>query len=198
MMMRCLALGPSAVLAEFGFKQSGLIFRRTVGDVENVVECHLYSGWFVFELGANHHRVDAVLGNRRNKNPRPGGCTVNGRLNQTDDDSDNWWLLRPGHELGTAQHAAWRLRRSLEKWFSIANDLVALDEQFKGDHDEFWDSDMLAPSAIATVLGQVELGRERLEAVVRQINCSNEGLPRNQRSGSAVLEMARFMSSSRY
>jgi hypothetical protein len=105
--------------------------------------------------------------------------------------------LTPGRELATAQHVTHRLRQTVKAWFALANDLNALNERLKGKHVEFWSQDSLAPAAIAMALGQVELGRERLETQLKQIHAWRahrlDQFRRNDPYGTAVLEVAHFM-----
>jgi hypothetical protein len=85
----------------------------------------------------------------------------------------------------------------VEAWFTMANDLEAINEKsVEPDHD-FWVNDSLGPAAMAIALGQKERGLARLDHVVRGIHDWRaqraERFRKNDPHGTAVLAKAHFM-----
>jgi hypothetical protein len=182
------AAGVSARLRAHGFGREGLVFRRKVGAVSDVLQVQISGARFVLNLGAYHPEIERLLHERVVAKPSEPACTIRRRVGPKGVRRDPWWTIKPGEEDRIAARVVAAIEERALPWFEAAHDLAALS---RAAGDDFWTPNLLTPAAIALAIGDSKLAATRVRAAVTSIEAerSKRGYDRGP-FGTDVLELA--------
>ena len=184
-------------LQDAGFGRKALTFRRTRGELVDVVNVQLSqrdlgaSGEVVLNLGIYLPRVAQLLGLPVLESPLEFQCTLRHRLGPASAEPDPWWKVsaETACELLGEELAAVYRERGVP-WFAARADLKSVDEA-AGSPGGI-PLDQLASVALSLSLGDRDAAAKRLAGVIERIHQvrARRALP-DDPFGSAVLASGR-------
>jgi hypothetical protein len=176
-----ISLGVSALLRDRGFARKGLVFRRAAPDDSgtHVVEVQVSRGssagqvQLVLNVGTYLPDVEALLHERKVKEPREYDCTLRTRIGAKARKNDPWWVVMPGKEAGVSALMVSALEERVLPWLLLTSDLTKLSRALDAAPSrDLWWPNMLTPAAVALALGKKTLAKKRVRAAEDSINAT--------------------------
>lgn len=159
-----------ALLKPHGFKKKGLVFRRTVDRLPQVISCQIRQGktareaTFVLNLGTLVPDVEKLLGGRSYAEPKEYECTVRTRVGAAGRGT-RWWTIATSLPGGFDRRIA-----AVVAWLDATRDPATLQTMLESG--EAWAQERLVPTALALVRGERALAQRLFTACVRSVHAT--------------------------